>query len=168
MIDLILASIASGVIATVAMLAVVYLPLAWRGTPCDVVGMLGSSLTGRENARTNYLGAVLFTLGGVLFAFLYGSLIVTLMGAQASMPSLPLGTALPTSIDLAYPLVGVAMGVAHGGVIALLMTILVTEHHPIARFRDGFSFVVPLMAGHLAFGATAGFFLHQLLQLLGG
>ncbi len=168
MIDLILASVASGVIATAAMLAVTYLPLAWRGAPCDVLGMLGSSLTGREDARSRYLGTVLFTLGGVAFAFLYGLLIDTLMGAGAAMPSLLLATALPTSIDLAYPLVGVAMGVAHGGVIALLMTILVTEHHPIARFREGFSFVVPLVAGHLAFGATAGFFLHQLLQLLGG
>lgn len=168
MTTLIFASVAAGVIATAAMLAVTYLPVLWRGVPCDVLGMLGSALSGREDARSRYLGTVLFTVGGVLFAFLYGLLIDTLMRAGEAMPSLLVAPALPTSIDLAYPLVGLAMGVAHGGVIVLFMTILVTEHHPLARFRDGFSFVLPLLAGHLAFGATAGFFSHQILQLLGG
>jgi hypothetical protein len=84
------------------------------------------------------------------------------------MPSLPLALGTPTRIDLAYPLAGIAMGFAHGIVVTLLMTIVVTEHHPLERHRGGMSFVVPLMAGHLAFGATAAFFVHQLLLLFRG
>jgi hypothetical protein len=159
---LVLSSVATGVIATAAMLATVYLPLTWRGHPCDVVGMLGSALAGgREGARANYLG-------GVAFAFLYGLLVAALLRFGGETPSLALGLDLPTTIDLVYPLAGAALGFAHGVVITLLMTIVVTEHHPLHRFRGGMSFVVPLMLGHLAFGAVAGFFQHQFLQLLGG
>jgi hypothetical protein len=168
MIEIVLASIAAGMIATVAMVAVTYLPLAWGGVPCDVIGMLGSFLVGDEGRRGRYLGGVAFTAGGVLFAVLYGMLIAQFMAAGAVVPRLTLDVALPTRIDLFYPLTGVAMGFVHGGVVTLLMTIVVTEHHPLDRHRGGVDFVVPLMAGHLAFGATAGFFLHQLLQLLAG
>lgn len=165
---LVLSSVATGVIATAAMLATVYLPLTWRGRPCDVVGMLGSALTGgREGARANYLGGVAFVAGGVAFAFLYGLLVAALLRFDGEMPSLALGLDLPTAIDLAYPLAGLALGFAHGVVVTLLMTIVVTEHHPLRRFRGGMSFVAPLMLGHLAFGAVAGFFQHQFLQLLG-
>lgn len=74
---------------------------------------------------------------------------------------------LPPAIDLVDPLAGLGLGFAHGAVVTLLMTIVVAEHHPLHRFRGGMSFVVPLMLVHLAFGAVAGFFQHQFLQLLG-
>lgn len=166
---LVLSSVATGVIATAAMLAAVYLPMVWRARPADVIGMLGSALAGgREGERATYLGSVAFLLGGVAFAFLYGLLATVLMRAGDAMPSLPVPLGLPTAIDLAYPLAGLALGFAHGVVVTLLMTIVVTEHHPLHRFRGGMSFVVPLMLGHLVFGAVAGFFQHQFLQLLGG
>lgn len=168
MTNLVLSSVATGVIATAAMLATVYLPLAWRGHPADVVGMLGSALAGgREGARSSYLGGLAFLAGGVAFAVLYGLLVAALLRFGGETPSLSLGLDLPTTIDLVYPLAGAALGFAHGVVITLLMTIVVTEHHPLHRFRGGMSFVVPLMLGHLAFGAVAGFFQHQFLQLLG-
>lgn len=168
MIEIVLASVAAGVIATAVMVAVAYLPLAWNGTPCDVIGLVGSFLTGDERARGRYLGGVTFVLGGIAFTLLYALLVAQLMAAGEAMPSLRLGLGTPTRIDLAYPLAGIAMGFAHGIVVTLLMTIVVTEHHPLERHRGGMSFVVPLMAGHLAFGATAAFFVHQLLLLFPG
>jgi len=168
MTTLILSSVAAGVLGTAPMLAVTYLPALWRGSPCDVTGMLGSALTGTENARSRYLGTGLFLAGGVAFAFLYGLVVATFMRAGSQFPSLPLPVDLAATLDLAYLLVGLAMGVVHGGFVVLLATILITEHHPLERYRGGWSFVAPLLAGHLAFGATVAVFQHQFLQLLAG
>lgn len=167
MTQLILSSLAVGVLATVPMLAVTYLPVLWRGLPCDVLGMLGSAFTGREDGRARYLGAGLFLAGGVAFSALYGLLVTALMSAGDQLPSAPLALGLPTDVDLAYLVAGMGLGVVHGALVVLLATILVTEHHPLARYRGGWSFVAPLLAGHVAFGATAGMFHHQFLQLLG-
>lgn len=168
MVVLILSTFASGVIATAVMLAVAYLPLAWGGRPYDLVRALGSSLTGRDDGRATYLGATAFTLGGILFALLYGMLVRALLASGDAVPSFARITGLPAEIELFYPFLGAILGFAHGGVVILLLTIVVAEHHPLARFRDGFGFVVPVLLGHVAFGATVTFFQHQLLQLLGG
>lgn len=166
MVYVLMSSFAAGLIASVVMLAVLYLPRAWNGPHYDVARALGSALTGREDARASFLGTVLVALGGIVFAFLYGLVIRTLMTNAASVPSLALDAPLPVVLDAVYPIAGVVLGFAHGGIVALLLTIVVTEHHPLPHYRDSFALVPWVLLGHLVFGATVAFFHHQFLQLL--
>ncbi|MDZ7799364.1 MAG: hypothetical protein U5K81_01050 [Trueperaceae bacterium] len=166
MIEVVLSSFAAGLIATVVMLLVLYLPRLWRGRPYDVAGVLGSALTGREDARSTFLGALTFGAGGIVFAVAYGLVVRTLMVNAAAAPAWTVGTPLPVTLDAVFPLAGLVLGFAHGAVVALLMTIVVTEHHPLPKYRDSLALVPWLLVGHLVFGATAGFFHHQFLQLL--
>ena len=164
---IVLSSIAAGLIATAVMLAVLYLPMLWGGQTFDVVRAIGSALSGKIDRRSSYIGAILYFGGGVIFALFYGWIASLLLGSNGiSAPSIPLDAGLPTEINLFFPLLGLILGLAHGGVIALFATILIIEHHPIEEFRTRYTLIVSTVFSHLVYGAVVMFFHHQFLQLL--
>lgn len=168
MLSLLLSSIAAGLIATLVMLAILYLPLLWNGPVFDVLGAIGSYLTSALDARARFVGALAYFALGLVFALLYGWLTLSIMQLEpGSLPRLSAFAAAPVRIELIYPFLGVAVGLGHGVVAALLLGVLL-EHHPLARFSSSYALVASFLLGHMVFGAVVMFFQHQFLQLLLG
>ncbi len=165
---LLLSSVASGLIATSVMVFFLYLPLVWKGSYYDVLGAIGSYVTKRSDARSRFIGGVLYYAGGLVFAFLYGLVVLSLMRLPQPVSSLALFPDLPVSINLFYPLLGFAIGLGHGILAALFAVIFFIEHHPLPQYRTRFILVVSQLISHIVFGIVVMFFQHQLLQLLLG
>lgn len=166
MLALILSSIAAGLIATLVMVIFLYLPILWNGDYYDVLGAIGSAMTKEVDARARFLGGIVYFLGGILVALVYGWLVLTLLGQTSfTVPRLTLFTGLPVDVNFFYPLLGVAIGMGHGVFIGLLTTILV-EHHPLKRYRTRHMLIISQLISHIVFGATVMFFHSQFLQLL--
>jgi hypothetical protein len=164
---LILSSIAAGLIATCIMVAFLYLPLLWGGDYFDVIGALGSAITGELNARARFLGAMLYFAAGILFAMLYGWLALSIMQTVdvSNLPPLHI-PGLPVQINFLYPLLGLAIGLGHGVLVALLVTVIAIEHHPLKQFHTRYILVISQLISHLVFGFVVMFFHSQFLQLL--
>jgi len=165
-IPLLLSSVAAGVIATAVMVFFLYLPLAWGGDYYDVLGALGSAVTGELDGRARFLGSLIYFAGGVFFAVFYGWVVLSLMRLDFEVPQLIAFPGLPVEINLFYPILGVALGLGHGILVAFFLTIVIIEHHPLEHFRNRFILIVSQLISHIAFGATAMFFHSQFLQLL--
>lgn len=167
LIGLIFSSLAAGLIATFVMVLFQYLPLLWSGNYFDILGALGSWRTHVLDARARFIGAVLYFAGGIVFAFLYGVLVLGIRlnseflygGYVISIPG------LPTEVNFVYPLLGIAMGLGHGVIVALIMTVLISRH-PLEYFHTRFILVVSQLIGHVVFGMVVMFFQSQFLQLL--
>lgn len=144
-------SLVAGIVATSLMLPLFHLPRLAARPAFDVIGALGSAATGRDDGTARPVGALLFYLGGVAFAVLYGLLAATLLTAEAPQGGADL---LPVGSPEALPVLGLVLGLAHGGIVALLLTIVVVEHHPFARYRQGFGLVVPALLAHPLFGVA--------------
>jgi len=165
---LILSSIAAGLIATLVMVVFLYLPILWNGRYYDVLGAIGSAMTKQINGRSRFLGGIIYALGGILMSLLYGSLELALLEQTLiSIPKLTPFTGLPVEVNFFYPLIGVAIGMAHGVFVGMLTTVLV-EHHPLPEFRARYILLLSQLISHVAFGATVMFFHSQFLQLLIG
>ncbi len=171
-VSLLLSSIAAGLIATTIMVLFLYLPQLWGGDHFDVLNALGSAITRRVDGRSLLVGALIYYGGGQVFSVLYGLLALALISAGLNdasiVPELTVLGSLPVDVNLFYPLLGLMLGLAHGGIVALLVTIVVIEHHPLERFRDGIIVAVSQIISHLVFGAVVMFFHSQFLQLLLG
>ncbi len=165
---LVLSSVAAGIIATLVMALFLYLPLLWGGDYYDVMGALGSALSGQLNGRSRLIGAVIYFGGGIIFALLYGWAVLAFLQSGAPIPEIIVFSNMPVEINLFYPLLGIVLGLGHGILIALLLTIIVIEHHPLERFRSRYILVISQLISHVAFGATVMFFHSQFLQLLLG
>ena len=166
--SLILSSIAAGLIATLVMVIFLYLPILWNGDYYDVLGAIGSAMTKEVDARSRFLGGVVYFLGGILVALVYGWLVQILLEQTSfNIPKLVPFTGLPVEVNLFYPLLGIAIGMGHGVFIGLLTTILV-EHHPLPHYQTRHMLIISQLISHIAFGATVMFFHSQFLQLLMG
>lgn len=165
-IPLLLSSVAAGLIATSVMVFFLYLPLLWQGNYYDVFGAIGSMITREVNARTRFIGALIYYLGGLFFSIFYGWAVYSLMQVQGVTPQLTVLLGLPVEVNLFYPLVGTAIGLAHGILAAFFAIIFFIEHHPLEQYRSRFVLVISQLISHIAFGATVTFFQHQFLQLL--
>lgn len=165
---LLLSSVAAGLIATSVMIFFLYLPLVWRGNYYDVLGAIGSLVTRRTDARSRFIGALIYYAGGFVFALFYGWVVLSLMQLPQSVPRLSIFPDLPVSINLFYPLLGVAIGLGHGILAALFAVIFFIEHHPLQEYRTRFILVVSQLISHVVFGVVVMFFQHQFLQLLLG
>ncbi len=164
-IPLLLSSVAAGLIATAVMVFFLYLPLVWRGNFYDVLGALGSALTGKLDGRARFLGSLLYFGGGIFMAIFYGWAVLALMQIPQPIPRIMILPGLPTEINLFYPILGIAIGLGHGILVAFIVTIIVIEHHPLEQFRTRFILVISQIISHIAFGATVMFFQSQFLQL---
>ncbi|HEX7003497.1 MAG TPA: hypothetical protein VF168_04875 [Trueperaceae bacterium] len=164
---LLLSSFAAGLIATAVMVFFLYLPRAWQGATYDVMGALGSAMTGRENGQSRFMGTTTYFLVGILIALLYGWIVLALLEDPPVMgPSWPVFPGAPVHIDLLFPLLGALIGFVHGLVVALLVAVIVIEHHPIVSYREKVRLIPSQVLGHVVYGATVMFFHHQFLQLL--
>ena len=166
-IALIFSSVAAGLIATFVMVLFQYLPLLWSGNYFDILGALGSWRTKVLDARSRLIGALLYFAGGMVFALLYGILVLGIRANSASLYGNYVVTipGLPVEVNLVYPLLGIAMGLGHGVIVALVMTVLVSSH-PIEYFHTRFILVISQLIGHVVFGMVVMFFQSQFLQLL--
>ena len=165
---LILSSVAAGIIATVIMMMFLYLPMLWNGNYYDVIGALGSARTGVLDGRSRFIGTVIYFLFGIVFAILYGWLALFMLQNSDALPQVSLAAGLPVDVNLIFPLFGLAVGLGHGIIAALIMTVLVIEHHPLERFRTRYILVISQIIGHLVFGFSVMFYHSQFLQLLLG
>ena len=167
LIGLIFSSVAAGLIATFVMVLFQYLPLLWSGNYFDILGAIGSWRTQVLDARARFIGAVLYFLGGVAFAFLYGILVLGIRlnseflynNYVISIPG------LPVEVNLVYPVLGIAVGLGHGVFVALITTVLISRH-PLEYFHTRFILIVSQLIGHIVFGMVVMFFQSQFLQLL--
>ncbi len=165
-VGLTLSSVATGVIATTVMLIFLYLPLIWTGNHFDILAAIGSVVTKKVNARSRFLGGIIYFLFGILFSFLYGLLALSVLQnyEKVTFPGFVIpGT--PIEINLIFIIFGVAVGLGHGIVVALLATIVLIEHHPLEQFHTKFILVLSQLISHVAFGLSAMFFQSQFLQL---
>jgi hypothetical protein len=165
---LLLSSVAAGLIATSIMVFFLYLPLAWGGNYYDVFGAIGSFVSRRDDARSRFVGGLLYYLGGLIFSLLYGWVVLALMGLPNPVAQLSIFPGLPVTINLFYPLLGVAIGLGHGILAAFFAVIFFIEHHPLETYRTRFILVISQLISHVAFGVAVMFFHHQFLQLLLG
>lgn len=160
-------SVASGLIATGVMIAVLYLPVFWQGVHYDTLGALGSILLDKVDARARVLGALLLLIGGVIFAFFYGWYTLMFLTGPFPAPAYIIVSA-PLEINLFYPLFGLVAGFCHGIFITLITAFVVTDHHPLASYRQAYPLILSFIIGHTVYGMTVMFFQSQFLQLLAG
>lgn len=165
---LFLSTVFSSLIAMAVMLFVLYAPRLVGRKSYDVLRALGSGLTGRVDGGSTALGGVVFTVGGIVFGFLYGLLVRAMMGTIEPIENYATGLEFLGQVNFAYLFVGHWIGAGHGVALSLLLTVLVIEHHPVERFRGRMGLVPLVMISHIIYGGVVMFFHHQFLQVLGG
>lgn len=85
------------------------------------------------------VGFAIHTTLGIGFAFLYAAFL--------HFSSLPFNA-----------LTGLLLGSIHGVVVMLLVSILIMEHHPVARYHErGPATGLAQLAAHMLYGFTVGF-----------
>lgn len=166
--SLALSSVLTGVVGTAVMVLFLYLPLLWNGVHYDTLASIGSIWTREANDRSRLIGMLLLTAGGVAFAAFYGAFVLMFMteaGAFRGVPYVVFPSA-PTTIDLFFPFLGLVGGFGQGIFMSLVTSFVVTDFHPLERFRDPFPLLLSFLIGHTVFGVVVMFFQHQVLQLL--
>jgi hypothetical protein len=163
---LVLTSLLTGALGTAVMLAALNLPQLWGRTTYDVTGTLGSLFTRRLDAPSRTLGALVLTLGGILFALFYGWIALMFYTGTFVAPEYRIWRDFPTTVDLFYPLLGLVGGFAQGLFASLILAFVVVDFHPLESQRSPFDLVQSFLVGNTVFGVVVMFFQHQLLQLL--
>lgn len=161
-----LTSVLTGLLGTLVMIGVLYLPFFWGGQVYDTLGALGAMFTRRVDARSRAIGAGFLALGGIAFAAAYGWVALMFVTGTFDGPGYVIFPNFPTTIDLFFPILGLVGGFGHGMFAALITTFVVTDFHPIERMRDPFALVRSFLVGHSVFGVVVMFFQQQLLQML--
>jgi hypothetical protein len=166
--SLLLSSILSGLAATAVMVLFLYLPLLWNGVYYDTLAAIGAIWTRQADARSRLIGAMVLFSGGVAVATFYGAFALMFMTETGGFrgTSYLIFPAAPTTIDLFFPLLGLVGGLGQGIFLSLIGTFLITDFHPLERFRDPFPLILSFVIGHTVYGVVVMFFQHQLLQLL--
>lgn len=167
LLNLILSSIVSGLVATALMIVALYLPLLWRGVYYDTLGGIGAIYLRRVDERGRLLGAMTLVVGGVLFAMVYGAFVLMFTRGPFPAPDYTVLSTWPTPLNLFYPLLGLVGGLGQGIFVTLIATFIVTDFHPLPAYRDPFPLVLSFLVGHLVYGVTVMTFQSQLLALLG-
>lgn len=163
---LILSTIAAGIIAVGLMMVFAYLPILWNGRYYDILGALGSVATRTVDARSRFLGGIIYTLIGLVFAFLYGVVALGLLHTDLPRPRIIWFSTPAVTVDLFFPIIGLAIGLVHGVLVAFWLVIVVIEHHPLEEFRKQYILILSQAITHAVFGVTVMFFHSQFLQLL--
>jgi len=130
----------TGVVATLAMTALLYF-IHGRGLAnADMIRAVGSLIThSEENAFTP--GVVIHGISGVVFAFVY----------------IAIWSLLPVASFQHYWLLGLFTGAAHGLVVSFMLVATVAEKHPLERFRRaGLGVAVAHLAAHVVYGLVIG------------
>ena len=165
-VPLALSSVLTGLLGTAVMVAALNLPQLWGKPTYDTLGTLGSLFTRRLDAQSRAIGAVLLSLGGVVFAAFYGWIALMFFTGTFGSPEYLIFRDFPTTIDLFYPLVGLVGGFGQGMFAALILAFVVVDFHPVESQRSPFDLIQSFLVGNTVFGLVVMFFQHQLLQLL--
>ncbi len=132
-----LAPLVGGLAGTVVMTVFLLFPRWFNLGHVDVVRAVGALITGREE-RALLPGFVVHFTSGIVFAYIYWTLL--------SLAKLPLNL-----------LTGLMAGFVHGVIVMLLVSIVIMEHHPIAKYheRGPMTGLMQLLA-HILYGAVVG------------
>jgi hypothetical protein len=130
--------LSGGLAGTAAMTGFLLVP-RWLGwAHVDVIRAGGSLVVGSGNRSAFPVGLSIHIAMGIGFAFIYYGFL--------SLSSLPFNA-----------LTGLLLGSIHGVVAMLLVSILVMEHHPEARYHDrGPSTGLAQLGAHMLYGIVVG------------
>lgn len=130
--------LSGGLAGTMAMTLFLLLP-RWLGwAHVDVIRAGGSLVVGSGNRSAFPVGLSIHIAMGIGFAFVYSGFL--------SLSSLPFNA-----------LTGLLLGSIHGVVAMLLVSILIMEHHPEARYHDrGPSTGLAQLGAHMLYGIVVG------------
>lgn len=127
----------AGLVGSLAMSALMLLPLRFQHFRVDVIRPMGAYIT-RNREQAFLPGLMIHLLMGVLFGYLY-TWTFRFMG-------IPLNW-----------ITGAFAGVIHGVIFMLLVSILVLEHHPIELYQKrGVSTGIAQVFGHVVYGFCVG------------
>lgn len=130
----------AGVIGTFGMTFTMTVIHRAKWANADMIRALGSLATKRyDNALLP--GLVVHFTSGILFAFPY-AFILTLIAAPNTFPTAGLG---------------LVVGLFHGIVVSFLLVAVVSDQHPVERFRGaGIEVAIAHIVGHMAYGFLVG------------
>jgi hypothetical protein len=130
--------LSGGLAGTVAMTFFLLLP-RWLGRAhVDVIRAGGSLVVGSGNRSAYPVGLAIHIAMGIGFAFVYSAFL--------SLSSLPFNA-----------LTGLLLGSIHGVVAMLLVSILIMEHHPEARYHErGPATGLAQLGAHMIYGTIVG------------
>lgn len=133
-------SVVAGLIATTGM-ELLFRKITKSGLAnADMVRAIGSVFT--KSMETAYrVGIIIHFISGIIFAFIY-TLVISFLNIHGFISCV--GS-------------GLLMGFIHGAVVGFVLVVLVSEHHPLAEFRNaGFLVAVAHWGGHLLYGVIIG------------
>lgn len=130
--------LSGGLAGTAAMTFFLLLP-RWLGwAHVDVIRAGGSLVVGSSNRSAFPVGLSIHIAMGIGFAFVYSAFL--------SLSSLPFNA-----------LTGLLLGSIHGVIVMLLVSILIMEHHPEARYHDrGPATGLAQLGAHMIYGTIVG------------
>jgi hypothetical protein len=130
--------LSAGLAGTAAMTLFLLLP-RWLGrVHVDVIRAGGALVMGSGNRSSFHVGLAIHIAMGIGFAFIYFAFL--------SLSSLPFNA-----------LTGLLLGSIHGVIAMLLVSILIMEHHPDARYHDrGPSTGLAQLGAHMLYGTVVG------------
>lgn len=128
----------SGIVGTAAMTLFLLIP-RWAGwAHVDVIRAGGALVIGGVGRGAFAVGMGIHIALGIIFSFAYAAFL--------HLSSLPFNA-----------LTGLLLGSLHGVVVMLLVSILIMEHHPIARYHDrGPATGLAQLAAHMIYGFSMG------------
>lgn len=133
-------TVGAGLIGAAAMDGVMNLITRSGFTEARMVTALGSLFT-RSMETARVVGWFIHGVSGVLFAMIY-TLLFMAFQLEAAVACLA---------------AGLGLGFLHGIVVSIMLVMVVSEHHPVDKFRNaGIQVGVAHLAGHLAYGAAVG------------
>ncbi len=144
----------AGLVGTTVMLAALNISNIWGIEPLDVRNMFGSFITRKIDKNSKLLGTIILLIGGQLFAFLYGAIIVAFItGRFGGSFGLPEYIWIP-GVNFFYLYLGFLGGFGHGTFMALIGGAIIYELHPLDEFRKSMPYIVSALIGHAVFGFT--------------
>jgi hypothetical protein len=147
-----LASILSGLLATLVMIAFLYLPTLWKGLYYDTLGSIGSALLDRTDTRARLVGSSVLIVGGIVFAVFYGWFTLMFLRGPFLLPDYTVFAGTPLAVNLFFPLFGFVLGLCQGVFISLIGSFAVADHHPDKSYRQGYPLVASFVIGHCVYG----------------
>lgn len=130
----------AGLAATGVMTGVLYAIHSLKIANADMIRAIGSLVT-KKDAKALSTGLVIHFSVGVLFAVIYAVLISFLRSAGFEQ----------------VVAASFAISIFHGLVFAMVLVILVAEHHPLERFKAaGPAVAISHFVAHLFYGLTLG------------
>ncbi|MES2693792.1 MAG: hypothetical protein V4773_09995 [Verrucomicrobiota bacterium] len=133
-------ALAAGVLAGIAMEAVLWVVGTVGWAKADMIVALGSLLTRTRNHAWR-VGAIVHATAAIVFAVLY-TLVMLKLGY----------TGMPQAMML-----GLGMGFLHGLMVSLGLVWVVAEQHPLEEFNDaGLAIGLSHILAHVAYGGVVG------------